>query len=54
MNLHYDRSRWVRQDSSDATGKRSTRFLIYEVTEQDRALKPVDDSLNVRYDIVRR
>jgi hypothetical protein len=44
VNLHYDRNRWVRQESFLPDGTRSIRFLTYIVTEEDKVLEPVDNS----------
>jgi hypothetical protein len=44
INLHYDRNRWVRQESFLPDGTRSVRFLTYVITEEDKALDPVDNS----------
>jgi hypothetical protein len=41
VNLHYERNRWVRQDSFSRRGK-ETRFLTYAVTPQDLMLEPID------------
>ena len=54
VNFHYERNRWVRQDSFDSTGLKSTRFLTYEVTAQDRDLEPVDQGLRFLPQISRR
>ena len=42
VNLHYDRNRWVSQDLFTVDNSRSTRFLTYNVTEEDRVLEPID------------
>jgi hypothetical protein len=42
VNLHYDRNRWVRQDSFLPDGSHSTRFLTYAVTEEEKILEPID------------
>lgn len=44
VNLHYDRNRWVRQDSFLPDGTRSTRFLVYTVTDEDRVLERIDNA----------
>jgi len=44
VNLHYDRNRWVRQESFLPDGTRSVRFLTYVATDEDKALDPVDKS----------
>jgi len=43
VNMHYDRNRWVRQESFLPDGTRSLRFLTYVVTEEDKVLEPVDN-----------
>ena len=42
INLHYDYNRWVRQDMFDASGKRTTRYLTYVLTPEDKTLEPID------------
>lgn len=42
INLHYDYNRWVRQDVFDASGKRTTRYLTYVLTPEDKTLEPID------------
>jgi hypothetical protein len=53
VNLHYERNRWVRQDSFSARGK-ETRFLTYAVTPQDLMLEPVDKRMPFGPSISRR
>ena len=42
VNLHYDESRVVRQDSYAPDGKRSTSFLRFPQTKEDDALRGID------------
>lgn len=53
VNLHYERNRWVRQDSFSVKGK-ETRFLTYAVTPQDLMLEPVDQTMPFGPSISRR
>jgi hypothetical protein len=45
INFHYDYNRWVRQDAYDAAGKRTTRYLTYVVTPEDKMLEAIDREL---------
>jgi hypothetical protein len=54
VNLHYDRNRWVRQDSITSSGVRNTRFLSYRTTAQDRSLDTIDRQLIFRPAVSRR
>jgi hypothetical protein len=45
VNVHYDYNRWVRQDVFDAAGFRTTRYLTYVVTPEDKILEPLDRQL---------
>jgi hypothetical protein len=44
VNFHYERNRWVRQDSFLPDGTRQTRFLTYLKTHEDEILEPIDSS----------
>jgi hypothetical protein len=41
VNLHYNRNRWVRQDSFE-NGGRATRILAFRFTDEDKALEAID------------
>jgi hypothetical protein len=45
VNYHYERNRWVRQDSFLPEGAAETRFLTYVNTSEDKVLEPVDGAL---------
>jgi hypothetical protein len=42
VNLHFNQSRWIKQDVVAANGKAETRFLEFSFTEEDRTLNRVD------------
>lgn len=42
VHLHYDRNRWVRQDTYREGVRASTRYLNFPSTQQDLALEVVD------------
>lgn len=44
VNFHYDRNRWVRQDSFLPNGTSQTRFLTYTTTSEDKILEPIDSA----------
>lgn len=49
VNLHYQRNRYVRQDTFGADGTRTTEFFGYMVTPEDRQLEPIDDRIKFGY-----
>lgn len=49
VNLHYQRNRYVRQDTFGVDGSHTTEFLRYTVTPEDRQLEPVDDRIKFGY-----
>jgi hypothetical protein len=44
VNFHYERNRWVRQDSFLPDGTHQTRFLTYAKTHEDEILERIDSS----------
>ena len=45
INLHYERNRYVRQDVFNVDGTRTTEFLQYVITPEDRELKSVEEAM---------
>jgi hypothetical protein len=45
INLHYQRNRYVRQDTFRVDGSHSTDFFKYMITPEDRQLEPIDDRI---------
>ncbi len=48
VNLHYDRNKWVRQDTFAGTSSPKTRFLTYLTMAQDIMLAPIDQKMPFR------
>lgn len=48
INFHYERNKWVRQDSFVSNGAPKTRFLTYVTTAQDTMLAPVDQKMQYK------
>jgi hypothetical protein len=49
INLHYQRNRYVRQDTFGVDGLHTTEFFRYKVTPEDRQLEPIDDRIKFGY-----
>lgn len=49
VNLHYQRNRYVRQDTFGVDGAHAAEFFRYTVTPEDRQLEPIDDRIKFGY-----
>src|SRR5258708_9935270 len=49
VNLHYQRNRYVRQDTFGGDGSHTTEFFRYTVTPEDQQLEPIDDRIKFGY-----